>query len=176
MKQNLFWSALANAMAVLLCAAQAAEPVPDYMLYYSGEREFCLRLLNNAHKAEKIEPVIGPTHITDIDEGELYAPKLRLYIVKSPMPIPVIYKLIKQRKWMTLLGYTPWKANSSAGRMVTDPRWREYDDQCPGIFRYQDFRNPGSIAGTPTQMTLFDFDADGDGKSDKIYRHQFNHS
>ena len=163
-------------IVALLCAAvwhgpaQAAGPAKKRDLYYSGEREFCLRLLINANKAAKIEPVIGPTHITDIDEGELYAPKIRLYIVKSPMPIPVIYKLIKQRQWMTLLGYTPRKAISSAGRMITDPRWRKYDDQCPGIFGIHGSRDPGTIVATPTRMTLFDFDADGDGKRDKLYR------
>jgi len=154
-------------IVALLCAAvwhgpaQAAGPAKKRDLYYSGEREFCLRLLINANKAAKIEPVIGPTHITDIDEGELYAPKIRLYIVKSPMPIPVIYKLIKQRQWMTLLGYTPWKANSSAGRMITDPRRCKYDVQCPGIFRFQNYRDSNKVVGTPTRMTLFDFEADG---------------
>jgi len=38
-------------VAVWHGAAQAADPVPDYMLYYSGERDFCLRLLKNADKA-----------------------------------------------------------------------------------------------------------------------------
>lgn len=87
MKQILYRNAMANAMAALLCtsvwygAAQAAEPAKKRDMYYSGEREFCLHLLHNADKAEKIEPVIGPTLTFDIDEGELYAPKLRLYIV-----------------------------------------------------------------------------------------------
>lgn len=176
MKQNLFRSVMANAMTALLCAsvwhgpAQAAEPTKKRDMFYYGEREFCLSLLNNADQAEKIEPVVGPTHITDIDEGEHYAPKLRLYIVQSPMPIPVIYKLIKQRQWMTLLGYTPWKANSSAGRMVTDPRWRKYDDQCPGIFRYHDYRDPDKIVGTPTEMTLFELGANSAGRLNTIYR------
>jgi hypothetical protein len=112
----------------------------------------------------------------DIDEGELYAPKLRLYIVKSTMPLPLIYKLAKKRKWMALLGYMPWKANSSAGRMVTDPRWRKYDDQCPGMFQIRDYRDPGKIVDTPTQMTLYNFDADGDGMNDKIYRYQHDYT
>ena len=67
-------------------------------------------------RQKKIEPVLGPTLVMDIDEGELYAPKIRLYIVKSPMPLPVIYKLAKQRKWMALLGYTPWNQTSGGGR------------------------------------------------------------
>ena len=128
MKRNPFRTMAEFAIAALLGAAvwhggaQAADPVPNYMLYYTGEREFCLRLLKNADKAEKIEPVIGPTLTFDIDEGELYAPKIGLYFVQSHMSLPVIGRLNKQRKWVTLLGYTPWKANSSAGRLVADPR------------------------------------------------------
>lgn len=161
-------------MAALLGAAVwhgavlAAEPAKKRDMFYYGEREFCLRLLNNADKAVKIEPVFGPTLTFDLDTGELYAPKLRLYFVKSPLPGPFIHRMVKEGNWKAVLGYTPSKADSTAGRIVYDSRWRKYDDQRPGIFSYHDSRDPDEIAATPTEMTLFGFDADG--KRDKIYR------
>ncbi|NQU70764.1 MAG: hypothetical protein HQ514_09450, partial [Rhodospirillales bacterium] len=176
MKQNPFQAMITKAMAAVLCAAlwhgavQAADPVADYMLYYSGERDFCLHLLKNADKAEKIAPVIGPTYAFNLDVGERHAPKTRLYFVKSPMPGPFIYRMRKERNWKAILGYTPWEADSTAGRIVYDSRWRKYDDQCPGLFQIRDYRDPNKIADTPTQMSLYDFDADGDGKHDMIYR------
>jgi len=174
--------AIINTITALLCAmvwantAQGAEPARKRDMYYSGERNFCLHLLNNPDKAEKIEPVIGPALVVDLETGQLYAPKTRLYFVKSPMPGPYIWRMMKEGNWKAVLGYTPKQADTAAGRIVYDSRWRKYDDRCPGIFRIGDYQDPKKIVDTPTKMTLFDFDADGDGKNDKIYRYKYEYT